>query len=158
MSKNPKAKLSWLYNRLDENNFKLTKPRQLILDILRKTPKHLSAEDVYMDVGKSYPAVGLATIYRNLQMLVQIGLVLKFDFGDGKARYELSQNPDGIHHHHLICKNCNKVINYYQSIDEDNEKKFLKRREKKLSKKYNFKIEKHLIDFFGLCRNCSDKG
>ncbi len=149
-------KLSWYYNRLRKNNYKLTKPRQVILDVLYRTNKHLSAEEIYMSTYRVSPAVGLATIYRNLELLCRIGLVLKFDFGGNKSRYELAQKPEKIHHHHLICKNCNKIIDYSEGIDD--EKEFLRRREKNLSKKYGFIIEGHFIDFFGLCKKCSSKG
>jgi len=150
------VKLSWFYNRLCENNYKLTKPREVILNVLHRRTKHLSAEEIYMVVHKVSPAVGLATIYRNLELLVKIGLVLKFEFGDNRARYELVQNPEEIHHHHLICKNCNKVIDYSEGIDD--EKEFLRCREKNLSEKYGFRIDGHFIDFFGLCKECINKG
>ena len=73
----------------------MTAPREAILSVLNKTSKHLSAEDVYMAVHKIYPTVGLTTVYRTLELLVHMGLVFKFDFGDGRARYELSKGPKG---------------------------------------------------------------
>ena len=108
---------------------------------------------IYIEVHKVYPAVGLTTVYRTLDLLVQMGLVSKFNFGEGRARYELSQGPKGVrHHHHLICTGCGRVINYTDFIDE--EKEFLDTTEKSLSKKYNFKITNHLIQFYGLCDKC----
>ena len=155
MSKATKSKSHWFYKRLSDSNYRLTRPRQAILNILNRTSRHLSAEDIYIGVHRAYSNVGLATIYRNLELLAQMGLVLKFDFGDKKSRYELTRDPEKIHHHHLICKNCNKVIDYSESIDD--EKEFLKRREKNLAKEYDFKIEGHFIDFFGLCNKCKAK-
>ena len=150
-----KARSRWFYERLSEKDYKLTKPRQAILGVLNKRTIHFSAEEIFMDVHNVFPTIGMATIYRNLELLVRIGLVLKFDFGDGKARYELTQTPQEVHHHHLICKKCNKVIDYAQSIDD--EKRFVRRRQKNLSKKYDFRIDGHFIDFFGLCKQCSSK-
>jgi Fur family ferric uptake transcriptional regulator len=134
----------------------MTVPRQSILDVLSKTSKHLSAEDVYMAVHKIYPNVGLTTVYRTLELLVQMGLVFKFDFGDRRARYELSEGPKGArHHHHLVCTACRRVVDYTDFIDEEVE--LLNQTEKGLSKKYNFEITNHLIQFYGLCDSCRSK-
>ena len=143
----------WWQGRFRGAGFRLTAPREAILDVLSRTQKHLSAEDVYMAVHKVYPAVGLTTVYRTLELLAQIGLVFKFDFGDGRARYELSEGPKGArHHHHLVCTNCGRVIDYTDFIDDEIE--LLQRTEKGLSKKYNFDITNHLIQFYGLCDRC----
>jgi Fur family transcriptional regulator, ferric uptake regulator len=96
----------------------------------------------------------LTTIYRTLDVLVQLGLVFKFDFGDGRARFELAEGPKGTrHHHHLICTNCNRVIDYTDFIDEEIE--LLNQTERGLSKKYDFRITNHLIQFYGLCSECA---
>lgn len=146
----------WWHGRFRGCGYRLTVPRESILHVLSKTSKHLSAEEIYLKVHKAYPAIGLTTIYRTLDLLVQMGIVFKFDFGDGRARYELSEGP-GVtqHHHHLVCTNCGRVIDYADFIDE--EKELLSRTEKGLSKKYNFNISDHLIQFYGLCDKCSGK-
>jgi len=128
-------------------------PRQAILEVLSNTEEHLSAEEIYLAVHKIYPNVGLTTVYRTLELLVDMGLVFKFDFGDKRARYELSQGPmSKKHHHHLVCTNCGRIIDYTDFIDE--EKELLRRTEAGLSEKYNFKITNHLIQFYGLCEEC----
>ena len=143
----------WWHGRFSGFGYRMTVPRQAILDILSKTSEHLSAEDVYKAVHKIYSHVGLTTVYRTLELLVQIGLVFKFDFGDGRSRYELSEGPKGErHHHHLVCTDCGRVIDYTDFIDEEIE--LLNQTEKGLSKKYNFKITNHLIQFYGLCDKC----
>ncbi|MBU0693591.1 MAG: transcriptional repressor [Candidatus Omnitrophica bacterium] len=146
----------WWQGKFRGCGYRLTIPREAILGVLSKTSKHLSAEDVYLAVHKAYPAIGLTTIYRTLDLLVQIGLVFKFDFGDGRARYELSEGPKGAsHHHHLVCTGCGRVIDYTDFIDEEVE--LLNRTEKGLSKKFNFRITNHLIQFYGLCDRCRSK-
>ena len=135
--------------------YRMTVPRQAIIDVLSKTDKHLSAEDVYIKVHKIYPNVGLTTVYRTLELLTQMGMVVKFDFGDGRARYELIEGPGREHHHHLICTNCKRIIEYTEFIDEEMD--FLKRAEEGLSKKYNFDIKNHIIQFYGLCDKCRSK-
>jgi Fur family ferric uptake transcriptional regulator len=150
----PDKGASWHYEKLSKYCCRLTKPRQAILDILNHTGKHLNAEQIYKAASKISPTVGLATIYRNLELLVRIGLVWKFDAGNNKTMYEIGKRPEEIHHHHLICKKCNSIIDYSGSID--NGKDFIRDREKNLSKRYNFKIENHCIDFFGLCNKCKN--
>jgi Fur family ferric uptake transcriptional regulator len=143
----------WWHGRFRGAGFRITIPRQAILDILSKTQRHLSAEDVYMAVHRECPTVGLTTVYRTLELLVHMGLVFKFDFGDGRARYELALGPKGArHHHHLVCTNCGRAIDYTDFIDDEIE--LLQRTEKGLSKKYNFEITNHLIQFYGLCDQC----
>jgi len=130
--------------------------REVILDILSGAEGHLSAEDIYMKVHPKYPNVGLTTIYRTLDVLSNLGMIYKLDFGDGRARYELAEGPEGAHHHHhLVCTDCNKVIDYTDFIDDEIE--LLRQTENGLSRKYNFKITNHVIQFYGLCDKCGGK-
>ena len=146
----------WWHGRFRGCGYRLTIPREAILAVLSKTSRHLSAEDVFLAVHKVYPAIGLTTIYRTLELLVQMGLVAKFDFGDKRARYELVEGTKGIrHHHHLVCTGCGRIIDYTDFIDD--EKELLGRTEKGLSKKFNFKITNHIIQFYGLCDKCKNK-
>jgi len=150
----------WWDGNLRKHRCRITVPRQVILDVLSKEKKHLSAEDVFLEVHKRYPDIGLTTVYRTLNLLTHIGLVLRFDFGDGKARYELSSGPEQEgHHHHLVCTKCKRAIDYKDFIDE--EEKLFKKTEKVLAKKYNFEITDHIVRFYGLCGECraeSQKG
>ena len=68
----------WCHTKFRGCGYRLTVPRQAILDVLTKTSKHLSAEDVYLAVHKLHPAVGLTTVYRTLELLTQMGMVFKF--------------------------------------------------------------------------------
>jgi len=147
----------WLHNKFYESGCKMTASREIIINVLSRQSEHPSAEEIYIKVHKLNPSVGLTTIYRTLELLVQKGLIYKFDFGDGRSRYELVENSDASeHHHHLICTNCNMVINYTDFIDKEVE--LLNTTETQLEKKYNFKITNHLIQFYGLCNTCSKKG
>ena len=151
-----RAGLPWWHGRFRGCGYRLTIPRQEILGVIAKSSSHLSAEDVYLAVHKVYPNIGLTTVYRTLELLIQMGLVVKFDFGDAKARYELSEGPKGVrHHHHLVCTNCGRAIDYTDFIDEEIE--LLNKTQKELSKKYNFKIMNHIIQFYGLCGRCRNR-
>lgn len=146
----------WWHGRFRGCGYRITLGREAILDVLAKTDKHLSAEEIYTRVHSRYPSVGLTTVYRTLDVLTAVGLVYKFDFGDRRARYELAEGPKGEHHHHhLVCTSCNRVIDYTDFIDEEVE--LLRETEKGLSKKYDFKITNHLIQFYGICNTCNGK-
>ena len=133
--------------------YRMTKPREAILEVLGQTAEHLSAEDIYLAVHKFYPNIGLTTVYRNLELLVDRGWVVKFEFGHGKAKYELADPFSGKgHHHHLVCKSCSRIIDYSDFMND--ELQFLKNTEEGLSKKYGFKITDHLIQFYGYCHQC----
>ena len=132
--------------------FRFTVPRDIILQILDRAKNHLSAEDIYFKAHPVCPQIGLTTVYRTLDLLNRIGMVAKFDFGDGKARYEIVKTGDDSHHHHLVCRKCNRVIDYTDFVKE--ETNFIKKIEKELSKKYDFEIDSHQIHFQGLCNKC----
>lgn len=146
----------WWHDRFRGYGYRLTLSRQAILNVLGRTSKHLSAEEIYLEVHKIHPSSGLSTVYRTLELLVQVGLVFKFDFGDGRARYELIRNLEGQdHHHHLVCISCNRIIDYADFIEDETSS--LEKTEKGLSDKYNFKIMKHIVQFQGLCDKCREK-
>ena len=104
---------------LEGKGYRLTASREVVINALRKTEEHLCAEDIYMEAHKSHPAIGLTTIYRTLELLTQMGITVKFDFGDGRARYELMDHfSRKAHHHHLICTSCKTIIDYDDFINE----------------------------------------
>lgn len=89
-------------------NYKLTWQRELIFHTLNSyTGHHLSAEDIYEIIHEQYPKIGLATVYRTMELFSTLNVVQKLDFGDRCQRYEL-YSP--LHHHHLLCNSCGKVI------------------------------------------------
>jgi len=129
-----------------------TLPREAILDLLSRTSEHMSAKEVYDALSKVYPGIGLSTIYRTLSVLVQAGLLNKIDIGDGQGRYEFKSDEKVEHHNHLICTNCGKITDYSDFLDE--ELNLVRKVEKNLARKYNFKVQDHNIDFYGLCNDC----
>ncbi len=139
--------------QLSRAGVRLTPSREIVANILHNTQRHLSAEDIYIKAVQINPSIGLTTVYRALELFTGIGIVQKFDFGDGKSRYELTKDPQNAdHHHHLICMKCKKIINYDDFVQEELE--LMKKTEKALSKKHKFKIMHHIIHFYGICEQC----
>ena len=132
---------------------RLTMPRKAILEVLSNSDDHLSAEDIYISIHGLYPAIGLTTVYRTLDLLVQMGVVFKFDFGDGRARYELMDHfSKKAHHHHLICTSCKTIIDYDDFVHEELD--LIHKTENALSERHNFQISGHMMQFYGLCDEC----
>lgn len=133
--------------KLKEEGYKLTPQRRSIVDIMIKNEgKHLNSEEIYDLVKVSCPEIGLATVYRTLQLLDDIGAVSKLNLDDGCCRYEINLNDETHNHHHLICKKCNKII----EVEED----LLETLEEQIEKNYGFKIFDHDVKFFGMCNSC----
>jgi Fur family transcriptional regulator, ferric uptake regulator len=147
----------WIRQRMVEEGLRITAARKIIVDILSKSSQHLSAEDIFFMVRGINPSVGFATVYRTLDLLTNMGIVQKFGFGDGRARYELmgGQNKES-HHHHLVCTKCREIINYTDFIEE--EKELVEKTEEALARRHHFEIKNHIIHFYGLCANCQGGG
>jgi Fur family ferric uptake transcriptional regulator len=96
---------------LQKEGYKLTNQRKDILKtLLNNNHKHLSCEDVFNIVSKENSDLGIATVYRTLQLFEKLNIVYKINFDDGLSRYELNLGEENHQHHHLICLNCGKVI------------------------------------------------
>lgn len=124
--------------------------RELVLSCINSADgKHLSAEQIFDEVRKTHPDIGVATVYRNLKQLEEAGMITKSPVGQGAALYELA-GPDGGHsHHHLVCTGCGKV--------EDLEADLLDDIESFVEKKKGFEVSDHRLQIFGLCRACRKK-
>lgn len=136
-----------LKEQLKIQGYKLTPQRRAILDILLENEgKHLSTEEIYDLVRGDCPEIGLATVYRTIQLLEKMGVACRMNFDDGCNRYELVHKDEDHQHHHLICKNCGNVEEVEYDLLED--------LENKIEDKYKFKIENHSVKFFGICNKC----
>lgn len=132
---------------LRNHSYKLTPQRQTILQLfLEQEDCHLSAEELYILVKKQNPEIGLATVYRTLDILAEIGVLLKNDFGDGRTRYEFSRKDEQHHHHHLICLECGNVSEFDDDLLESLETVIMKRNK--------FKVKDHDLKFYGYCNKC----
>ncbi|EGO61995.1 Fur family transcriptional regulator [Acetonema longum] len=144
------TKMKELRQKLRENQYKLTPQRQMVLQAFLDHPnRHLSAEDVYSIVRDQSPDIGLATVYRSLELLSEMNLLQKIDFGDGRSRYEVAESGATHHHHHLICLDCGQVKEY----DDD----LLEGLEASISRKHRFTIVDHEVKFYGYCSQCQAK-
>lgn len=144
------ARIEKIKQQLQAQGYKLTPQREATVRVLLENEEdHLSAEDVFMLVKDKAPEIGLATVYRTLELLSELHVVEKMNFGDGVARYDLRDESNNHHHHHLICVQCGSV----DEIFED----WLIPLEQRLEKEYNFHVLDHRLDFQGICHRCIEE-
>ena len=140
----PAEPLASLTHRLRTRSRKITGPRQAILEILRRHPHPMTNREIFGSLPKG--DCDLATIYRSMHLLENMGMVKRFDFGDGIARYELVAAGDDGHHHHLICTRCADVVELEDCFPIE--------LEKTIAARNGFKAITHKLEFFGLCPEC----
>lgn len=135
--------------RLAEKGHKWTGQRRQIVSLFYQDPnrRHISAEELYAVLQKQDDRIGLATVYRTLEIMVESGLVHKLEFGDGCRRYELAAE-DEHHHHHLVCSKCGEIFEVALDLLED--------LEQKIEAEYDFSISGHHLKFYGLCTKCKN--
>lgn len=143
--------MSHLKEMFRERQYKLTAQRQIVLQVfLDHQDEHLSAEDVHNILRDQSSEIGLATVYRTLELLSDLGVLQKMNFGDGRSRYEINEtSTTRHHHHHLICLACGKVKEFEDDL--------LETLENAVARKSNFKIVDHQLKFYGYCQECQEK-
>ena len=140
-------RLNRVKQQLQQSSYKLTPQREATVRVLIENEKdHLSAEDVYLKVKDKAPEIGLATVYRTLELLAELKVVDKINPGDGVARCDLRKEGAKHFHHHLVCMECGRV----DEIHED----LLPKVEERVESEYQFKILDHRLTFHGICSEC----
>jgi len=133
--------------QLHAQSYKLTPQREATVRVLlEREEDHLSAEDIYLLVKEKAPEIGLATVYRTLELLSELKIVDKINFGDGVSRYDLRKEGAEHFHHHLVCIECGSV----EEIEND----LLEDVEKIVQKDWGFQVKDHRLTFHGICRQC----
>lgn len=137
---------------LREKGLKVTSQRLMVLNILSAHgDEHLTVEEIYDLAKEESPEIGLATIYRTVQVLLELHVIEKVTFDDGFARYELNgeETGSGHRHHHAICTQCGKV----DSLETD----LLDTLEKQVFESLGFEVTDHEVKLYGLCSACRRK-
>jgi Fur family ferric uptake transcriptional regulator len=133
-----------LTERLRREARKVTGPRQAILELLRRQRGPLSIREIHQALPGA--DCDLATVYRSIHLLENMGMVKRFDLGDGSARFELLTEGDDGHHHHLVCTRCAEVFEL--------EDCFTREWEARIAAASGFKALTHKLEFFGICPQC----
>ena len=137
---------------LRKAGLKVTNQRMMVLDMIASHPaEHLTAEEIYDLAKVNSPEIGLATIYRTVQVLSDLHVINKVTFDDGFTRYELNgeESASGHRHHHASCTGCGKVY----SLESD----LLDSLEAEVMEKLGFLVTNHEVKLYGLCSECRTK-
>lgn len=123
-------------------NMRLTTQRQIILEELGKVTSHPTANEVYDMVRKRLPRIGLGTVYRNLELLAESGVILKLEVGGTQKRFDATVAP----HYHIRCSTCGKVDDIDIPVQEHINMA--------ANEASSYQILGHHIEFSGICHSC----
>jgi Fur family ferric uptake transcriptional regulator len=128
---------------LRARGYRLTPQRNLIWEVLRGAGRHLTAEEVAAEVRRTLPDVNLSTVYRTLELLVSLDLVVETRLDGSRCYYEVSPEPT---HHHFVCTHCGAVGHFGDEL--------LAPVHEELSERQAFAVSQIQVTAFGLCRDC----
>lgn len=138
---------TWFWESLDQyladHNLKQTSQRRIIVEHFLRINAHVDAEELHRRIRQEGHDIGLATIYRTLNLLKDVGIVEQQSFQDGRHVFEVA-SPDS-HHDHLICTECGNVVEF-----EDHEIEAL---QEKIAQKFQMVLKSHRLDLFGACKD-----
>mgnify|MGYP003940211317 CR=1 FL=1 len=130
----------------EQKTFRQSKQRNRLLELLRSTDTHPTADWLYRQLKDEFPNLSLGTVYRNLATLIERGLVKKIHFGSTFDRFEANTQP----HYHLICESCGKIFDFEMPATYNNLNEQAKQHTA-------FTIRHHKLEFFGVCQQCKAK-
>lgn len=139
----PQQRLDEIIVKLRTLNFRITPQRVAILKIFLNSQDHPGVEQVYAQVKGDFPSTSLATVYKTVNLLKQVGEILEIGFADGGNRYD-GNKP--YPHPHLICTRCKKIMD--PDID------LIGQMTSELEQTSGYRIVSHQIEFFGICPAC----
>ena len=131
---------------LHERQMPVTRQREAVATVLFESRRHLSADDVSEALRERGDDVGKATVYRTLNLLVEMGLATEHDFDEGFKRYEMKVGA--THHDHLICTSCGEVTEFQRAE--------LKRLQEEVAEEYGFTPYSRQLKIYGLCASCEE--
>ena len=133
---------SELYHQLKDRGIRLTPQRMAILQYLRETQSHPRADEVHDQIRKRFPGVSLATVYNNLKVLKDKGLVSELSYGDLASRFDGNTET----HYHVTCRVCGQVVDFFcEPVTEI---------ERLAAVATNFEVTGHRVELYGSCPNC----
>jgi len=124
---------------------RMTKQRRIILDVLRSTTSHPTADWLYEKVKDKIPNISLGTVYRNLNILKEMNEIMELSYGSTYSRFD--GNPQN--HYHFVCERCGRVFD----IDEEVHREM----DRRVEEKTGFTVRYHRMEFYGTCRECQNE-
>lgn len=135
-----------LQTNLHETHRRLTRPRQIVLDVVKKGQRHLTPAEIYQQAKHTYPRLGLATVYRTLDLLVRLGYIQRIHLQEGCHSYAPIEQKHG---HHLVCSRCGRAEEFADCEVEP--------LIQTLRAKTGYAIDVHVLELMGQCPACQGK-
>jgi len=132
--------------KLSKAGVRVTNQRSLILDIIRRGEGHLDAHEVYRQASEKYPRISLSTVYRNLRLLKELGLVDELHFDENHHHYEVKSSAE---HHHVVCLGCGKVVEFHCPLSQH--------MKESIGEVEGFDIVSTEVRMAGYCSRCQKK-
>ncbi|MBD1373805.1 transcriptional repressor [Hazenella sp. IB182357] len=135
-------RLTTAIEMLKENGVRMTPQRHAILNHLYASLEHPTADEIYKSLESQFPNMSVATVYNNLRVFKEAGLVRELTFGDASSRFDANI----LDHYHVICQTCGKITDFDHAS--------LKSIEEKASLATGYKIDSHRLELYGTCTTC----
>lgn len=128
---------------LKSSGVRITPQRHAILEYLIDTMTHPTADEIYKSLEGKFPNMSVATVYNNLRVFKEVGLVKELTYGDSSSRFDYVTN----HHYHIICEDCGKIVDFhYPGLNEV---------ETLAEHVTGFKVAHHRMEVYGKCPDCT---
>ncbi|SEQ47920.1 peroxide-responsive transcriptional repressor PerR [Piscibacillus halophilus] len=132
-------------SHLKSSGVRITPQRHAVLEYLMQTMTHPTADDIYKALEGKFPNMSVATVYNNLRVFQEIGLVRELTYGDSSSRFDCNTTE----HYHVICDSCGKIVDFhYPSLDEV---------EQLAEQVTGFNVSRHRMEVYGKCEDCQEK-
>jgi Fur family peroxide stress response transcriptional regulator len=128
-----------------KGEYRKSRQRNRIMELLRTTGRHPSADWIYDQLKNEFPNLSMGTVYRNLSILIEQGAIRKIDFGSTFDRFDAKTEP----HYHFICERCGAISDLALPVDDAlNER---------VRRSTPFEVRRHRIEFYGICDQCAKR-
>lgn len=137
------SRLEQALNKLKSTGVRMTPQRHAILAYLLNTMAHPTADDIYKALAPKFPSMSVATVYNNLKVFIEVGLVREMTYGDHSSRFD----ADMSEHYHALCEECGKLVDFsYKPLDD---------LEQTAGRETGFLVKSHRVEVYGICSDCS---
>ena len=128
---------------LKKNGVRITPQRHAILEYLVTSMSHPTADEIYKSLASNFPNMSVATVYNNLRVFLNVGLIKELTYGDASSRFDFVTHD----HYHIICNDCGKIVDFhYPGLEEV---------EHLASHITGFKVNSHRLEVYGTCPTCT---
>ena len=142
--------LSHIKGLLAGKDYRFTPQREAILHVIMECQDaHLTADEIYRKAKEAYTEIGIATVYRTLEIFETLGIINRLQFSEDRGLYEFNPGYHKHYHHHIICLGCARILEFNEDLLEDIEAA--------VSRNTGFSIVDHSLAIYGYCKACLEK-